>query len=110
MKKMSGKFSLASVVAAFSVAGASVVVADDVYSNVLQAVAIVLVIVWRMLDKDENGIPDFLERSPRALTALEAAKRILPLIVQLDEARRAKGLPKLSDEEIAEKLEGSLKD
>jgi hypothetical protein len=109
MKKLTEKFSLASLVAAFSVAGASVVVSDDLYSNILWAVAIVLVIVWRMLDKDNNGVPDFLEKSPRALTALNVGKQILPLLVRLDEARRAEGKPELTEEEVKEKLEESLK-
>jgi hypothetical protein len=97
-------FSLAAVLGAFSAASASLVVTGDPLTTILQGVAILLVVLWRTLDHSGSGVPDFLERKPRAGAAVKLIEQLIRHVEELERRRLAEGKEPLSEQEI-EKLE-----
>jgi hypothetical protein len=94
------KLSLVAVVGAFVSVGASFVVTDDLLTNILQGVAIVLAILWRVLDHSGSGTPDFLERRPRAAAVVRLLERAILRLEEMERQRVADGKEPLTEAEI----------
>jgi hypothetical protein len=100
MKKLFKNLSVVAVVAAFVSVGASFVVTDDMLTNILQGVAILMAILWRVLDHSGSGTPDFLEKRPRAAAVVRLLERAITKLEDLERRRAEEGKDPLTEEEL----------
>lgn len=100
MKKFLKNLSVVAVVGAFVSVGASFVVTDDLLTNILQGVAILLAILWRLLDHSGSGTPDFLEKRPRAAAVVRFLERAITKLEDLERRREEAGKEPLTEQEL----------